>query len=58
MSANGIAHLATRQARQDAKLELAAAKREVDGRRSTLDKSELPNPYVGNDTEFNQRIIS
>lgn len=48
MSANGIAHLATRQARQDAKLALAATKRAADGRRATLDKTELPNPYNGN----------
>ena len=48
MSANGIAHLATRQARQDAKLSLASTKRQTDGRRYTLDKTELPNPYVGN----------
>lgn len=48
MSANGIAHLATRQARQDAKLSAAATKRTADGRRHTLVKSQLPNPYVGN----------
>jgi len=48
MSANGIAQLATRQARQDAKLALAATKRQADGRRYTLDKTQLPNPYNGN----------
>jgi hypothetical protein len=49
MSANGIAHLTTRQARQDAKLALATTKRQTDGRRHTLDKTQLPNPYNGND---------
>lgn len=48
MSANGIAHLTTRQDRQDAKLALAATKRQTDGRRYTLDKTQLPNPYNGN----------
>ena len=51
MSLNGIAHLTTRQERQDAKLALAATKREADGRRHVLDKTQLPNPYVGNDIE-------
>lgn len=51
MSANGIAQLTTRQDRQDAKLALAATKRATDGRRSTLDKTQLPNPYVGNNVE-------
>lgn len=48
MSANGISHLPTRQDRQDAKLALAATKRQTDGRRSTLDLTQLPNPYNGN----------
>jgi hypothetical protein len=51
MSANGIAHLTTRQQKQDAKLALATAKRISDGRRHLLDKTELPNPYVGNNIE-------
>lgn len=51
MSSNGISHLSTRQQRQDAKLALAATKRQADGRRATLDKTELPNPYVGNNVE-------
>lgn len=51
MSANGIAHLATRQARQDAKLSLASTKRQTDGRRYTLDKTQLPNPYNGNSVD-------
>lgn len=49
MSANGIAHLPTRQARQEAKLAEAAAKRAATGRPSTLDINKLPNPYNGND---------
>lgn len=48
MSQNGIAHLSTRQARQDAKLALAATNRASDNRRHTLDKTQLPNPYVNN----------
>lgn len=48
MSANGIAHLTTRQARQDAKLAQAATDRAAAGRRATLDKTQLPNPYNGN----------
>lgn len=48
MSANGIAQLATRQQRQDAKLALASTQRQADGRRYTLDKTQLPNPYNGN----------
>ena len=48
MSANGIAHLATKQARQAAKLALAATKRAATGRRSTADITELPTQYVGN----------
>lgn len=51
MSANGIAHLTTRQQRQDAKLSLASSDRAATGRRSTLDKTQLPNPYVGNDIQ-------
>ena len=51
MSANGIAQLTTRQERQDAKLALAATKRETDGRRHTLDITQLPNPYNGNDVD-------
>lgn len=51
MSANGIAHLPTRQDRQDAKLALAATKRQADGRRYTLDLTQLPNPYNGNDVD-------
>jgi hypothetical protein len=48
MSQNGISHLATKQARQAAKLAAAATKRAATGRASTLDTTELPAPYAGN----------
>ena len=57
MSANGIAHLSTREARQKAKLDLAATKRAADvanrdnpvnaDQRSTYDITELPTQYSG-----------
>jgi hypothetical protein len=49
MSANGISHLPTKEARQKAKLDLAAAKRVAQGNpRATYDLSELPTQYSGN----------
>jgi hypothetical protein len=57
MSANGIAHLPTKQARQAAKLALAATNRQafsanasvaVADNRYTLDTTELPTVYSGN----------
>lgn len=48
MSANGIAHLATKELKQKAKLELASIDRAAAGRRSVLDITELPTQYVGN----------
>jgi hypothetical protein len=48
MAANGISTLATKQARQAAKLAAAATKRAATGRRSTLDISQLPTQYSGN----------
>ena len=53
MSANGISHLSTKQARQTAKLALAASKRGANGTTGyrtlhTLDKTELPTVYTGN----------
>jgi len=58
MSANGIAHLASREARQKAKLDLAAAKRQADvanrdnpvnaDTRYTYDITELPTQFSGN----------
>lgn len=50
MSANGIAHLPTKEARQKAKLDLAATNRAADGNpRATYDITELPTQYSGND---------
>jgi hypothetical protein len=50
MSANGIAHLPTREARQKAKLDQAAIDRTAAGNpRNTYDINQLPNPYNGND---------
>ena len=51
MSANGIAQLATREARQAAKLALAATNRTADGyARATLDITQLPTQFSGNNT--------
>ena len=49
MSANGIAHLETKELRQKAKLDLAAEKRAATGRPSTVDLTELPTQYSDND---------
>lgn len=49
MSANGIAHLATKELKQKAKLDLAAAKRATDGNpRATYDLTSLPTQFNGN----------
>lgn len=49
MSANGIARLPTREARQKAKLDLAAAKRATDGNpRATYDLTTLPTQFNDN----------
>ena len=48
MAQNGISTLATKQARQAAKLAAAATKRAADQRRSTLDTTQLPTLYSGN----------
>lgn len=49
MSANGIAHLATKELRQKAKLDLAAADRAASGEsRSTYDITQLPTQYNDN----------
>ena len=63
MSANGIAQLPTREARQKAKLDLAATKRAADvanrdaatnaSQRNTYDITELPTQFSGNDTVDN-----
>ena len=50
MSANGISSLPTKEQRQKAKLDLAAAKRASDGNtRHTYNISQLPTKYVGNE---------
>lgn len=66
MSANGIAQLATREARQKAKLDLAAAKRAADvanrdnptnaSLRSTYDITELPTQFNNNDIIDNPNL--
>jgi hypothetical protein len=49
MSANGIAHLATKELRQKAKLDLAASNRATSNNaRSTYDLTELPTQYADN----------
>jgi hypothetical protein len=50
MATNGISTLATKELRQKAKLDLAAAKRAADGNpRATYDLTELPTQYNDND---------
>ena len=50
MSLNGISHLPTKEARQKAKLDLAAAKRLAQGNpRPYYDITQLPTQYSGND---------
>jgi hypothetical protein len=50
MSANGIARLPTREARQKAKLDLAATKRAADGNpRATYDITQLPTQFNDDD---------
>ena len=50
MALNGISELATKELRQKAKLELAAADRAADGNaRATYDITELPTQYDDND---------
>jgi len=54
MAANGISTLSTKEARQIAKLELAASKRAADGNpRATYDVTLLPTRYEGNDVVDN-----
>ena len=49
MAANGISTLATKELKQKAKLDLAAAKRAADGNaRATYDITQLPTQYSGN----------
>lgn len=54
MAANGISTLPTKELRQKAKLDLAAAKRASDGyARATYDISQLPTQYNDNDVVDN-----
>ena len=49
MALNGISTLSTKELRQKAKLDLAAAKRATDGNpRATYDITQLPTQYTGN----------
>jgi hypothetical protein len=49
MSANGISTLSTKQAKQEAKLDLAATDRAAVGNpRATYDITQLPTQYSGN----------
>lgn len=66
MSANGIAHLASREARQKAKLDLAATKRAADvanrdnpvnaDLRNTYDITELPTQFSDNTIVDNPNV--
>lgn len=57
MAANGISTLSTKEAKQKAKLDLAAAKRAADGNpRATYDITELPTQYSGNDIVDNPNV--
>jgi hypothetical protein len=66
MSANGIAHLSTKQARQAAKLNLAATNRATSAARAgstpvaddryTYDITELPTQYSGNTIVDNSNV--
>lgn len=48
MALNGISTLATKELRQKSKLDLAAEKRALTGRKSTVDLTELPTQYNNN----------
>lgn len=57
MSANGIAHLETKELRQKAKLDLAAADRAARGNaRSTYDITQLPTQYNDNSVIDNPNV--
>ena len=58
MSANGISHLTNKRQRQEQKLKLAQAKRELQGKRSTLKKGQLPSLYgVGGKNDAADRLL-
>jgi len=57
MSLNGIAHLATKELRQKAKLDLAASKRATDGySRATYDITQLPTQYNNDSVVDNPNV--
>jgi hypothetical protein len=57
MAANGISTLSTKEAKQKAKLDLAAQDRAAVGNpRATYDITELPTQYSGNDIVDNPNI--
>lgn len=57
MAANGISTLATKELRQKAKLDLAAANRAAVGNpRATYDITQLPTQYTGNDITDNPNV--
>jgi hypothetical protein len=56
MAANGISTLATKRARQDAKLALAGTNRTASGRRDTLDITQLPTVYAVGDNDTNNVV--
>ena len=57
MAANGISELATKELRQKAKLDLAAAKRASDGNpRATYDITQLPTQYDADDVVDNPNV--
>jgi hypothetical protein len=57
MATNGISTLATKELRQKAKLDLAAAKRAADGNpRATYDLTELPTQYNDNSVIDNPNL--
>ena len=57
MSANGIAHLPTKEERQKAKLDLAALDRANDGNsRAEYDITQLPTQYDGNNIINNPNV--
>lgn len=57
MSKNGISTLTTKEARQKAKLDLAATKRAADNNpRHTYDITKLPTQYSGNTVVDNPNV--
>ncbi len=57
MAENGISTLATKELKQKAKLDLAAAKRAADGNpRATYDITQLPTQYNDNDVVDNPNV--